>query len=58
MLVTSNLPFSEWNRIFRGEKMTEALLDRLCHRSHIFEINGKNYPFRESTKSKKGRKSQ
>ena len=26
MLVTSNLPFSEWNQIFQGERMTAALL--------------------------------
>ena len=37
--------------------MTEALLDRLTHRCHIFEMNGESYRFRESMKSKKGRKS-
>ena len=29
ILVTSNLPFSEWGQIFQGERMTAALLDRL-----------------------------
>ena len=29
LLVTSNLPFSEWGQIFQGERMTAALLDRL-----------------------------
>jgi DNA replication protein DnaC len=57
MLVTSNLPFSEWNQIFQGERMTAALLDRLCHHCHIIEMNGESYRFRESMKSKKGRKS-
>jgi DNA replication protein DnaC len=56
MLVTSNLPFSEWNQIFQGERMTAALLDRLTHHCHIFEMNGESYRFRESMKSKKGRK--
>jgi DNA replication protein DnaC len=56
VLVTSNLPFSEWNQIFQGERMTAALLDRLTHRCHIFEMNGESYRFRESMKSKKGRK--
>ena len=28
ILVTSNLPFSEWGQIFQGERMTAALLDR------------------------------
>ena len=58
ILVTSNLPFSEWSQIFQGERMTAALLDRLCHRCHIFEMNGESYRFRESMKSKKGRKTE
>ena len=29
LLLTSNLPFSEWGQIFQGERMTAALLDRL-----------------------------
>ena len=57
MLVTSNLPFSEWNQIFQGERMTAALLDRLTH-CHIFEMNGESYRFRESMKSKRSRKSE
>ena len=36
--------------------MTVVLLDRLTHRCGIFEINGESYRFRESMKSKKGRK--
>jgi DNA replication protein DnaC len=56
VLVTSNLPFSDWAQIFQGERMTAALLDRLCHRCHIFEMNGESYRFRESMKSKKNRK--
>jgi DNA replication protein DnaC len=56
MLITTNLPFGEWNQIFQGERMTAALLDRLTHRCHIFEMNGESYRFRESMKSKKNRK--
>jgi DNA replication protein DnaC len=53
LLVTSNLAFSEWGQVFQGERMTAALLDRLTHRCHIFEMNGESYRFRESMKSKK-----
>ena len=56
ILVTSNLPFGDWSQIFQGERMTAALLDRLCHRCHIFEMNGESYRFRESMKTKKNRK--
>jgi DNA replication protein DnaC len=58
VLVTSNLPFSEWGQIFQGERMTAALLDRLCHHCAIFEMNGESYRFRESMKTKKGRKAE
>lgn len=58
MLITTNLPFSEWSQIFQGERMTAALLDRLTHRCHIFEMNGESYRFRESMKTKKNRKSE
>jgi len=55
LLITSNLPFSEWAQVFQGERMTAALLDRLTHRCHIFEMNGESYRFRESMKAKKGK---
>lgn len=58
LLLTTNLPFSEWNQIFQGERMTAALLDRLTHRCHIFEMNGESYRFRESMKTRKNRKSE
>jgi DNA replication protein DnaC len=53
LLVTSNLPFSEWVQVFQGERMTAALLDRLTHRCHLFEMNGESYRFRQSMKEKK-----
>lgn len=53
VLLTSNLPFGEWAQVFQGERMTAALLDRLTHRCHIFEMNGESYRFRESMKGKK-----
>jgi DNA replication protein DnaC len=56
LLVTSNLAFSEWGQIFQGERMTAALLDRLTHRCQIFEMNSESFRFRESMKSKKGKK--
>lgn len=58
LLITTNLPFSEWGQIFQGERMTAALLDRLTHRCQIFEMNGESYRFRESMKTKKGKKTE
>jgi len=56
LLVTSNLAFSDWGQVFQGERMTAALLDRLTHHCHIFEMNGESYRFRESMKAKKTKK--
>ena len=53
LLITSNLPFGEWGQVFHGDRMTAALLDRLTHKCHIFEMNGESYRFRESMKTKK-----
>jgi len=55
LLVTSNLPFSEWGSVFQGERMTAALLDRLTHRCHLFDMNGESYRFRESMQAKQTR---
>ena len=48
IVLTSNLPFGEWAEIFGNERMTGALLDRLTHHCHIFEINGESFRLREA----------
>ena len=53
LLITSNLAFGDWGQVFQGERMTAALLDRLTHHCHIFEMNGESYRFKESMKAKK-----
>lgn len=53
LLITSNLPFSEWQQVFQGERMTAALLDRLTHHCEIIEMNGESFRFRESMKTKR-----
>jgi DNA replication protein DnaC len=47
-IVTSNLPFEEWPSVFRSERLTGALLDRLTHHVHILELNGESYRLRQS----------
>jgi DNA replication protein DnaC len=56
LLITTNLGFADWGQVFQGERMTAALLDRLTHRCHIFEMTGESYRFRESMKRKKATK--
>lgn len=56
LLITSNLAFSEWVQIIQGERMTAALLDRLTHHCHIFEMNGESYRFKQSVQKGKLKK--
>jgi DNA replication protein DnaC len=43
MFITSNLVFSEWDRIFRNPMTTAAAIDRLVHHSVILEFNVPSY---------------
>jgi DNA replication protein DnaC len=41
--ITSNLVFSQWDRIFKDAMTTAAAIDRLVHHAHILELTGKSY---------------
>lgn len=43
ILLTSNLPFSKWEKIFKDPMTTAAAIDRLVHHSVILELNIKSY---------------
>jgi DNA replication protein DnaC len=43
VLLTSNLPFSKWDRIFKDAMTTAAAIDRLVHHSVILELNLSSY---------------
>jgi len=43
VILTTNLPFSQWPQVFGDERLTGALLDRLTHRVHVIEMKGESY---------------
>ena len=44
VIVTSNVAFEQWGRIFGGDEMiAAAILDRLLHHSQVFLISGPSY---------------
>jgi DNA replication protein DnaC len=43
VLITSNLPFSQWETIFKDPMTTAAAIDRLVHHSVILELNVPSY---------------
>lgn len=53
VMVTSNLPFSKWDKIFKDPMTTAAAIDRLVHHSVVLELNLPSYRLEQSKKRKK-----
>ncbi len=43
VIITSNLEFSLWNRVFIDPRLTAALVDRLIHHAHVLTFKGQSY---------------
>lgn len=52
VLLTSNLPFSGWESIFKDPMTTAAAIDRLVHHSVILELNVPSYRAEQAKKSR------
>ena len=52
VLLTSNLPFSKWEQIFKDPMTTAAAIDRLVHHSIILELNVKSYRMEHAKRKK------
>ena len=52
VLITSNLPFSKWEMIFKDPMTTAAAIDRLVHHSVILELNVPSYRAEQAKKRK------
>jgi len=56
VIVTTNLPFSEWTTMFPNARLCKAMLDRLTDQAHIIETGSESYRFRRTLEKKKGGK--
>ena len=56
VIVTTNLPFSEWTTMFPNARLCKAMLDRLTDQAHIIDTGTESYRFRRTLERKKGGK--
>jgi DNA replication protein DnaC len=55
IIVTTNLPFSEWTTVFPNPRLCKALLDRITDRAHIIETGTESFRFRRTLERSKKR---
>ena len=48
VIITTNLPFSEWTQVFTNARLCKAVLDRITDRAHIIETGTESFRFRRS----------
>jgi DNA replication protein DnaC len=46
LIVTTNLPFGEWTKVFPDPRMAKAVVDRITHRAHIIDTGTESWRFR------------
>jgi DNA replication protein DnaC len=55
IIVTTNLPFSEWTTVFPNPRLCKALLDRITDRAHIIDTGTESFRFRRTLERSKKR---
>jgi len=53
LMITSNLVFSQWDKIFKDPMTTAAAIDRLVHHSVILELDNESYRAKQAMKRQK-----
>ena len=56
VIVTTNLPFSEWSQVIPNPRLCKALIDRLTDQAHIITTGADFYRFRRTTAQRKANK--
>ena len=56
IILTTNLPFKQWDTVFPNASCAVALIDRLTHHAEIVSIDGESYRKREAERSQKSKR--
>ena len=57
VILTTNLPFSEWTQVIPNARLCKALLDRITDRAHIIETGTESYRFRRTVERSRSKTS-
>jgi DNA replication protein DnaC len=58
IVITTNLPFKQWDTVFPNAACAVALIDRLTHHAEIISIDGESYRKREAEQAQKRKQEQ
>jgi len=55
LIVTTNLPFGEWTKVFPDPRLAKAVVDRITHKAHIIDTGTESWRFRHGLDRKQGK---
>jgi len=56
LIVTTNLPFGEWTKVFPDQRLAKAVVDRITHRAHIIDTGTQSWRFRHGLERRTNQK--
>jgi DNA replication protein DnaC len=48
-VITSNRPLEDWGKLLRDNAASSAIVDRLLHRGHLLQFEGRSYRLKEAS---------
>ena len=46
LIITTNLPFGDWTKVFPDPRLAKAVVDRVTHKAHIIDTGTESWRFR------------
>src|SRR6201988_609367 len=55
LIVTTNLPFGEWTKVFPDPRLAKGVVYRITHKAHIIDTGTESWRFRHGLARKRGK---